>query len=160
MTCEDVQKLVLVYACFLTPHTIYLCLPVCCLSTPLHLSSDKPGYSRTCNILNHNKEHRKNKGPDFSLAQEKTGTCVGSWHSSNPMGLCPRAFHSGGDKNPYFNNYILNHIPSRIAYEQRNKAWLHMQQLATSHRNLIQSRPTLCDNRASVPQTSVDVHNF
>lgn len=50
--------------------------------------------------------------------------------------------------------------PSRIPHEHRNKAWLHLQQPVTSRPNLIQPRPTLCDNRASVPQTSVHVHNF
>lgn len=93
------------------------------------------------------------------------GTCVGGWHPSNPAGLCPRAVPSEGNKNPYFNNYVLNHIPSRITHEHRNKAWLHLQRLttfrlATFRSNLIQLKATLCDNTASVSQTSVHVHDF
>lgn len=88
------------------------------------------------------------------------GTCVGGWHPSNPAGLCPRAVPSEGNKNPYFNNYVLNHIPSRITHEHRNKAWLHLRRLATLHHNLIQLKATLCDNTASVSQTSVHVHDF
>lgn len=88
------------------------------------------------------------------------GSCVGGWHPSNSAGLCPSTFPSGGNKNPYFNNYVLNHIPSRITHEHRNKAWLHLQCLATFHPNLIQPRGTLSDNTASVSQTSVHVHDF